>query len=209
MSDASALTIYTDGAARGNPGPAAFAYIISRDGALVVEEAGCLGETTNNIAEYTALVRALEHAVKLSADTLVIHSDSELLVKQMKGEYRVKNEDLKTLFEEAKRLSRRFRSVSLVHVRRDQNSDADRLCNQALDGVRGTGSATAPAKKKPKKAVSAEREQSIREEAVACLRAAAATWAKGNPDHPEPEQVWDQLWSILEEQGLLRRGRES
>lgn len=207
MSDASVLTIHTDGAARGNPGPAAFAFIISRNGALVVEEAGCLGNTTNNIAEYTALVRALEHAATLGAEALVIHSDSELLVKQMNGEYRVKNEDLKTLFEEAKRLSRRFRSVSLVHVRRDQNSAADRLCNEALDGARGAGSSAAPAKKKSPKPIPTDREQSAREEAVTCLRAAASAWAQGNPNHPAPEQVWDQLWSILEEQGLLRRGR--
>lgn len=207
MSDTSALTIHTDGAARGNPGPAAFAYIISRDGTLVVEEAGCLGNTTNNVAEYTALVRALEHAAKLGAQSLVIHSDSELLVKQMKGEYRVKNEDLKALFEEAKRLSQRFRSVSLVHVRRGQNSDADRLCNEALDGARGITTTAAPAKKKAK-AIPANREQSVREEAVLCLRTAASAWANGNPNHPSPEQVWDQLWSILEEQGLVRRARE-
>src|SRR5262245_43777230 len=85
MSNPSTLTIYTDGAARGNPGPAAFAYIISHDGAVVVEESGCLGTATNNIAEYTALVRALEHAATLGAESLVIHSDSELLVKQMNG----------------------------------------------------------------------------------------------------------------------------
>src|SRR6516225_5429237 len=102
------FTIYTDGAARGNPGPAAYAFVIERDGAPVIEEKGTLGHTTNNVAEYTALVRALEHAARLGARRLLIHSDSELLVKQMNGEYQVKSEDLRALFEQAKAMARRF-----------------------------------------------------------------------------------------------------
>src|SRR6516165_4714744 len=94
------LTIHTDGASRGNPGKAAFAYIIERHGGDLIEEAGCLGELTNNQAEYEALVRALHHALELgTGHSIQLNSDSELLIKQMKGEYRVKNHDLLPLYE--------------------------------------------------------------------------------------------------------------
>src|SRR5947209_11368241 len=97
MSKGAVLTINIDGGARGNPGPAAFAYVITQDGHLLTEEAGCLGTATNNLAEYTALVRALERAAELGGEHLLIRSDSELLVKQMNGQYRVKNPQLKVL----------------------------------------------------------------------------------------------------------------
>src|SRR5437870_5310540 len=100
MSDAD-LVIHIDGAARGNPGPAAYAFVIEQPGAPTIEEAGRLGSATNNIAEYTALVKVLERLAALPAQRLRIYSDSELLVKQMTGEYRVKNEDLKALSDEA------------------------------------------------------------------------------------------------------------
>src|SRR5207245_1594001 len=94
---------------RGNPGEAAFAYVIAGSSAEPIEEAGCLGKMTNNQAEYTALIRALRHARELGTDhRLLIHSDSELMVKQMNGEYRVKNEDLLDLYEEARDLCREF-----------------------------------------------------------------------------------------------------
>src|SRR5262245_11527498 len=121
MSSADVLTINIDGAARGNPGPAAYAYVIIRDGAVAVEAAECLGKTTNNVAEYTALFKALERAAQLGAKRLVIRSDSELLVKQMNGKYRVKNEQLLPLYDAAKRLARQFDLVTLGHVRREQN----------------------------------------------------------------------------------------
>src|SRR5207253_4288729 len=96
MAELPLLTIHTDGAARGNPGPAAYAYVIAREGQPPVEEAGLLGETTNNQAEYIALVKALAHALDLGAQhRVVVHSDSELMVKQLNGEYRVKNEELR------------------------------------------------------------------------------------------------------------------
>src|SRR5260370_17584867 len=101
MSDPTVWQVSIDGAARGNPGPAAFAFVIRRGGAPVIEEKGYLGSATNNIAEYTALVRALEHAAKLGARRLLVYSDSELLVKQLNGEYRVNNESLRPLFPEA------------------------------------------------------------------------------------------------------------
>jgi ribonuclease HI len=132
------LTIHTDGASRGNPGAAAFAYVIRGEQVPLIEEAGCLGTMTNNQAEYTALVRALEHAVRLGPRfRLHIHSDSELMVKQMKGEYKVKNPDLIDLYQQAKELARAFEGgVQYTHVRRERNKRADELCNEALDGRR-------------------------------------------------------------------------
>jgi ribonuclease HI len=201
MDKASPVTIYTDGAARGNPGPAAFAYVIRRDGEPDIEEKGCLGETTNNIAEYAALVRALEHAHRLGARRLVVHSDSELLVRQMAGEYKVKNEGLRPLFEEAEALRRQFDAVAIRHVPRAQNSQADRLCNEALDGARRPA---APRSRSAAPRLAAGGREMVREQALDCLRAVAASWARGNPGEPRPEDVWEQLWSILEEGGVLR-----
>lgn len=198
----SAFTIHIDGAARGNPGPAAFAFVIKRPGMPTVEDKGCLGKLTNNVAEYTALVKALEKAAELGGLRLHIYSDSELLVKQMKGIYKVKNPDLLRLSSHARDLVERFEQVRFEHVPRERNAHADHLCNQALDGP-----AARPASKpKPAKASNA-RSESVREEAVLCLRAAAAAWARGNPNDPQPEQVWDQLWSMLEDQGVLRPSR--
>ncbi|HKI35743.1 MAG TPA: ribonuclease HI family protein [Gemmataceae bacterium] len=209
MNPASVLTIHTDGAARGNPGPAAFAYVLARDGAPPIEECGCLGRMTNNQAEYTALVRALEHATRLGTGHHVhVLSDSELMVKQMRGEYRVKNEDLRDLYEQARELAGGFAAVRFQHVRREQNGRADALCNEALDGKRGPGGAAkAPAAKSAKKAAPAVAVAAVREEAVACLRAAAEAWARGGTAALAPEMVWDQLWSILEENGALRTKR--
>jgi ribonuclease HI len=138
MAEPALLTIHTDGASRGNPGPAAFAYVIARDGEEPIEEAGKLGRMTNNQAEYLALVRALEHSLELGDHhRVVVHSDSELLVKQMKGEYRVKNADLRDLYEEASALCGRFKeAVDFRHVRREDNRRADALGNEALDGLR-------------------------------------------------------------------------
>ena len=139
MSDVPLLTIHTDGASRGNPGASAFSYVISRKSGPVIEDSGCLGDMTNNQAEYTALVRALERALKLGPEHRVtLHSDSELMVKQMKGEYKVKNEELRPLYKRAKELADRFAGgVSFVHVRRELNKRADQLGNDALDGKFG------------------------------------------------------------------------
>jgi ribonuclease HI len=203
MSKAAALTIHTDGAARGNPGPAAFAYVIAREGVTLAEEAGCLGRTTNNQAEYTALVRALEHAARLGTQHhLRVHSDSELMVKQMKGEYRVKDEGLRPLYEQARALADRFAGVTFRHIPRSQNSRADQLCNEALDGLRGSSPTIEEPRFAP--AASPARPDTLRQQALSCLRAAAAAWARGNPDDPAPEAVWDQLCQLLEDQGVPR-----
>src|SRR5262249_4840945 len=123
------LTIHTDGASRGNPGPAAYAYTIEGDGIESVEIGACLGKMTNNQAEYTALVRALEHALALGADhRVLLHSDSELLVKQMKGEYRVKNADLLDLYHEARNLAKQFTGGATSKPgRREQTKPPDEL----------------------------------------------------------------------------------
>jgi ribonuclease HI len=207
MSEPGVLTIHTDGAARGNPGPAAYAYIIEREGAPPIEEASCLGEATNNVAEYTALVRALERAAQLGGKHLVIHSDSELMVKQMNGQYQVKNEELRVLYDRARQLSRQFDSVKIQHVRREQNSRADRLCNLALDGGPKTKSASSAKLKPVRSRDDSGRQERVRQDAVECLRAVAAAWARGNPNDPRPEDVWEQLWTILEEGGVLRPAR--
>ena len=191
MADSDVLTIHTDGASRGNPGDAAFAYTISRDGQTLVEEADCLGQMTNNQAEYTALVRALEHALELgSHHRVLVHSDSELMVKQMNGEYRVKNEELRGLYEEACALRKRFTGdVTIRHVRRAQNKRADELCNEALDGKRCSMPRSAAAMT-----------PTLRQEALACLEQAASAWAM--EARLPAEQVWRELVEILKRHGV-------
>jgi ribonuclease HI len=197
--------IHIDGASRGNPGDAAYAVVINTPGREPVEEFGALGKETNNVAEYTALVRALERAKVLGLRRLHIHSDSELLVKQMSGEYRVKNEDLKWLSDEARGLMKEFQSVRLTHVPREQNKRADELCNQALDALKPKKAAAPPAEEpagpRPKKQVG---DGAVRADAIECLASARACWQRGEAV-PSPELVWDQLWSILEEGGVLRK----
>jgi ribonuclease HI len=208
MSEPDVFTIHTDGAARGNPGPAAFAYTIEHDGDTDVEAKGRLGETTNNVAEYTALVRALEHAKQLGAHRVAVLSDSELMVNQMMGRYKVKNEGLRPLYEEARELCSAFRSVTFRHVRREENSRADRLCNEALDGAAGKAAPAAGRARPAAAKLAAERADAVRDEALSCLRAVASAWARGNPEDPRPEQVWEQLWTILEDGGVLRPARQ-
>ncbi len=130
-------TLYTDGGSRGNPGPAAFAYVLSdEEGALLDARGEAIGVATNNVAEYRALVAGLESARAHAVDRLEVRSDSELMVKQMRGEYRVKNRDLQELFLQASRAARAIGDVSYTHVRREHNELADRLVNEALDAGR-------------------------------------------------------------------------
>lgn len=198
-------TIFTDGASRGNPGAAAWAFVIARPGADVVEVAEKLGTATNNVAEYTALVKALEHAGRLGVRRIDLYSDSELLVKQMNGEYAVKSDDLRDLYHTAQRLRRGFDGVRITHVRRAQNKRADALCNAALDGQ----SAGSPMSKVKPRAAASMRSAAVDEQAVACLRATAEIWARRGPGAPTPEQVWEQLWSVLEEGGVLKKVKRS
>ena len=124
----------TDGGARGNPGPAAAAYVLELDDGTVLDARGeAIGVATNNVAEYRALLAGLAKAAELGVEELEVVSDSELLVKQMRGEYRVKNAALAELNEEAARLARRVGRVRYTAVRREQNELADSLVNEALD----------------------------------------------------------------------------
>jgi ribonuclease HI len=124
----------TDGGARGNPGPAAFGYVLeSDDGHVLAAHGEAIGRATNNVAEYTGLVAGMAKAAELGVRELEVVSDSELLVKQMRGDYRVKNAALKALWEEATMLERRFAKVRYTAVRRTHNELADQLVNEALD----------------------------------------------------------------------------
>jgi len=126
----------TDGGARGNPGPAAFGYVLeAEDGHVLAAHGEAIGRATNNVAEYRGLVAGLERAAELQVGEVEVVSDSELLVKQMTGEYRVKNEALRQLSLEAARLARQVGKVRYTAVRREQNELADRLVNEALDAV--------------------------------------------------------------------------
>jgi ribonuclease HI len=126
--------LFTDGGARGNPGPAAYGYVLEADDGTVLAAHGeKIGIATNNVAEYSALIAGLEQALELGVDDLEVVSDSELMVKQMTGEYRVKNEALRELSLEAGRLAGRIGRVDYKAVRREQNTLADKLVNEALD----------------------------------------------------------------------------
>jgi ribonuclease HI len=124
----------TDGGARGNPGPAAYGYVLeAEDGTVLAAHGERIGVATNNVAEYSALIAGLEKALELNVDELDVISDSELLVKQMTGEYRIKNETLQDLAHDARRLARKIGRVNYKAVRREHNELADRLVNEALD----------------------------------------------------------------------------
>jgi ribonuclease HI len=127
------LTIYSDGASRNNPGEAGAGVFILQGGTPVEKIARYLGRTTNNIAEYTAAIIGLEHAVKLGASRVRLFADSELLVKQLNGQYKVKNEGLKPLHGKAKELIAKIGSVEVQYIPRAMNKEADALANKAID----------------------------------------------------------------------------
>jgi ribonuclease HI len=128
------LHIHIDGASRGNPGEAGFGISVQDDrGETQAELYGYLGRASNNVAEYQALLHALRWARAMGAQAVRVYSDSELVVRQVNGQYRVKHPDMVPLHREATRLLREFASATVSHVRREQNREADRLANQALD----------------------------------------------------------------------------
>ena len=145
-----------DGGSRGNPGPAAYGVVI-RDGRgeIVARLKKYIGHNTNNVAEYFGLIAALDYAQTHGVRAMRVESDSELMVKQMRGQYKVKSADLKPLFERAKKMSQTLESFRIDHVYREQNREADALVNQALDETSRPG--TSPAVEKP-----ASRENTIR-----------------------------------------------
>ena len=129
------ITAYFDGGSRGNPGPAGWgAYIVNDDGEVLAELSGSLGVATNNVAEYNGLLAALEWAVSQGLTELRVKGDSQLLVEQMRGNYKVKNEGLKPLYLKARMLVMQIGNVTFEHVRRELNQHADRLSNAGMDG---------------------------------------------------------------------------
>ena len=127
----------TDGGSRGNPGPAAYGYVLEAlDGTVLDARGEAIGVATNNVAEYRALLAGLAAAAERGVEEIEVVSDSELLVKQMRGEYKVKNETLRELVDEAESLARRLGRVRYTAVRREHNELADRLVNDALDSAR-------------------------------------------------------------------------
>lgn len=134
MSDLSRVIINCDGAARGNPGPAgAGAVVVAEDGTVLAEVAEGLGETTNNVAEYTAVIRGLQAAQRLGARDVLLRSDSQLLINQLTGRYRVKASHLQPLHREVRELLGTFDHVDLEHVPRERNAAADHLANVGVD----------------------------------------------------------------------------
>lgn len=128
------IIIHSDGGARGNPGPAGIGAILNlEDGTVVSEISKYLGETTNNQAEYRALIAGLEKAKELQAEAVDCYLDSELVVKQLNREYKVKNAELAPLFLQIHNLSLSFKKINFIHVRREFNKEADRLANEAMD----------------------------------------------------------------------------
>ena len=128
------ITAYFDGGARSNPGPGGYGvYIVDDQGAVLAELHGSLGITTNNIAEYRGLIAALQWAVDHNVTEITVKGDSLLIVEQMRGNYKVKNEGLKPLHLQAKMLVMQIGNVKFEHVRREFNKEADRLSNVAMD----------------------------------------------------------------------------
>src|SRR5436190_10730563 len=128
------ITLEFDGGSRGNPGPAGIGVVIrAADGTAIVTLGRFIGRATNNVAEYRALITALEEAKKLGAKKIQIRGDSELIIKQMRGEYRVKHPDLKALYDEAYQLFHRFDEAKIDHNLRGKNELADKLANLAMD----------------------------------------------------------------------------
>lgn len=127
------VVLRTDGGSRGNPGPAGAGFVIERDGDILCRGGRFLGATTNNVAEYEALIWGLENVSAMGFADVTVFADSELLVRQVNGQYRVKNEGLKPLFLRALELLRSFASYRVSHVRREQNAEADAMANEAMD----------------------------------------------------------------------------
>ncbi len=147
MSEASAPAIqdailWADGAARGNPGPAGVGIVLKTpDGEVLVAEGGFIGHATNNVAEYKALLLGLERALSRGVRHIEVRADSELLIKQLRGQYRMRSENLRPLYEQTLELLRKFETSRLVHVPRTQNAEADRFANLGIDQAKQAGKA--------------------------------------------------------------------
>ncbi|OGW78651.1 MAG: hypothetical protein A3K16_03730 [Omnitrophica bacterium RIFCSPLOWO2_01_FULL_45_24] len=128
------VEIYIDGGSRGNPGPAGIGVVILDErGKKIKDIAKYIGETTNNIAEYNALLYGLEEALIIRADEILINMDSELIAKQLSGDYRVKDSNIKPLFERALNMLKSFKGFEIKHIKREKNKEADKLVNKAIN----------------------------------------------------------------------------
>jgi len=139
MSGMQELEIYIDGASKGNPGPAGIGVIIIDAGQVVRNISVYLGHATNNYAEYTALIHALQEALLLKAEKIVINTDSELVCRQINGLYKVRSAEIMALYLQAKRLIPAFKEVSVRHIPRENNKGADKLANQAVQQAKDAG----------------------------------------------------------------------
>jgi ribonuclease HI len=216
MSDT--CVINTDGGSRGNPGPAAFGYVIRFDGKPPLREKGYLGTATNNVAEYTGVLRALQHALELGVKHVTLLSDSELMVKQMNGVYQVRNANILPLYRQVKALLPHFTKVIFKHVPREENSDADALCNEAMDEeARGVvkplrefklpvPASSANPSFEGKTETAAARQatdvgcpETLNDRAVAWLAEVQRQWAAGR-SVPDAASVWRRLWEIVKDE---------
>jgi len=127
------LVLYCDGASRGNPGPGAYGFVLWENGEVLFSQGARMGVVTNNVAEYEGLLKGLEKSIELGASEISIRSDSQLLVRQLLGEYKVKAAHIIPLVQKAKKLLSVFKKVEISHIPREENSLADALCNEALD----------------------------------------------------------------------------
>lgn len=129
--------VYTDGGARGNPGPSGIGVVIyDKDGEIVLKKSEYIGTKTNNQAEYQALILGLNEVGNLKADEVTCYLDSELVTKQMRGEYRVRNKNIAPLYQIASKLAKKFDKINFQHIPREENKEADFLVNEALDRVK-------------------------------------------------------------------------
>ncbi len=128
------MTLFCDGASRGNPGPGSYGFVIYENGNVIAEQGKTLGSVTNNVAEYEGAIQGLAKCQELKATEVTLKSDSQVLVRQLNGQYKVKAPHLKEMVERAKTLIKSFERVQLVHIPREENKIADKLANAALDG---------------------------------------------------------------------------
>ncbi len=135
-----AVQIFTDGAARGNPGPAGIGVVIRNDAKVLLQVSDFIGKATNNVAEYMAFIRGLEEAIDMNEKSIEAFCDSELLVKQINGEYKVKNDGLIPLFHHAQSLLKKFKHHKVYHTAREENKLADKLANKGIDDHSTKGS---------------------------------------------------------------------
>jgi len=193
------LTIRTDGGSRGNPGPAAAGIIISNaKGEILCAEGFFLGEATNNVAEYEGIVRGLAAAKKLGGSEIKLFSDSELLVKQINGQYRVKSEQLKPYYQQVMEHIRKFKKVTVRHVRRSENAKADELVNLALD--RKADYDGGPSKSKKEGQGGKEKTQKKKQDKVLLGKADLLKKARSGPKGVSKETLSEKdgfVWEII------------